>query len=203
MNIGNTPGGAISGQLHQSSATIPLSSHTPSVVPSPVPALQMPSALPASSTPIMPLLDTTESNGSNRATNLVKPSSFFTPPPSSSALLSPISSMSTAPPLHPAVNLQCPYGTPLLQPFPPPTPPPSLTPAPAPAPAPNYGPVINRDKVRDALLRLVQVRQIKRITRYTRTYLVRNFGLRLVNATGEASLVSVGSSWTTMMTEVE
>nr|DAD43967.1 TPA_asm: hypothetical protein HUJ06_002197 [Nelumbo nucifera] len=154
MNIGNTPGGAISGQPHQSSATIPLSSHTPSVVPSPVPALQMPSALPASSTPIMPLLDTTESSGSNRATNLVKPSSFFTPPPSSSALMPPISSMPTAPPLHPPVNLQRPYGTPLLQPFPPPTPPPSLTPAPA--PAPNYGPVINRDKVRDALLRLVQ-----------------------------------------------
>nr|DAD29758.1 TPA_asm: hypothetical protein HUJ06_031226 [Nelumbo nucifera] len=36
----------------------------------------------------------------------------------------------------------------------------------------------------------------KRITRYIRTYLVRNFGLTSVNATGEASLVSVDSSMT-------
>jgi mRNA-decapping enzyme 1B len=39
----------------------------------------------------------------------------------------------------------------LLQPFPPPTPPPSLT------PAQNDGAVISRDKVKDALQRLVQV----------------------------------------------
>ncbi|KAJ0969686.1 hypothetical protein J5N97_022563 [Dioscorea zingiberensis] len=48
--------------------------------------------------------------------------------------------MPTAPPLHPPVTMQRPYGTPLLQPFPPPTPPPSLT------PASNYAPVITREK---------------------------------------------------------
>lgn len=62
----------------------------------------------------------------------------------------------TAGALHPPVNLQRPYGTPMLQPFPPPTPPPSLTPNNAP-PTPNDGPLISREKVRDALLMLVQV----------------------------------------------
>uniref|UniRef100_A0A0A9G4Q0 mRNA-decapping enzyme-like protein n=1 Tax=Arundo donax TaxID=35708 RepID=A0A0A9G4Q0_ARUDO len=60
--------------------------------------------------------------------------------------------MPTASPLHPtsAPAQRPPYGTPLLQPFPPPTPPPSLT------PAHNDGTVISRDKVKDALQRLVQ-----------------------------------------------
>ncbi|RVW48049.1 hypothetical protein CK203_073520 [Vitis vinifera] len=43
----------------------------------------------------------------------------------------------------------------MLQPFPPPAPPASLTPTSS--PSPNYGPVINRDKVRDALLLLAQI----------------------------------------------
>ena len=121
-----------------------------------MPTLQIPSPPLSSSIPLMPHLDTPESNSnsnSNLTTNLVKPSSF-TVPPSSSAIMIPLvsSSMPSAPPLH---NLQRPYGAPLLQPFPPPTPPPSL--APSPIPTPNYGPVINRDKVRDALLVLVQV----------------------------------------------
>ncbi|KAJ4978943.1 hypothetical protein NE237_009723 [Protea cynaroides] len=156
MSIGNASSATISRQGHQSNATVPLSSHAPSVVPSPAPTLQRPSSLPTSSTPLMPLLDTPELSNNNRAANLVKPSTFFTPPPSLAALMMPpiSSSMPTAAPLHPPVNLQRPYGAPLLQPFPPPTPPPSLTPMPT--STPSYGPVINRDKVRDALLRLVQ-----------------------------------------------
>ncbi|XP_061376246.1 mRNA-decapping enzyme-like protein isoform X2 [Gastrolobium bilobum] len=158
MAIGNTPNAPITGQPYQSSATIS-SSSVPTTVASPtVPTLQKPSL--SASTPLLPQLDAPESisSSSNRATNLVKPSSFFVPPPSSSAMMIPpvSSSTPTAPPLHPAVSVQRPYGAPLLQPFPPPTPPPSLTPA---APLPNYGPVISREKVRDALLVLVQDNQ--------------------------------------------
>ncbi|GJN28273.1 hypothetical protein PR202_gb16379 [Eleusine coracana subsp. coracana] len=79
---------------------------------------------------------------------------FFAPPSSSSPSLVPPGSsvVPTAPPLHPTpVSAQRPqYGTPLLQPFPPPTPPPSLT------PAHNDRPVVTRDRVKDALQRLVQ-----------------------------------------------
>ncbi|XP_077235686.1 decapping 1 isoform X2 [Tasmannia lanceolata] len=153
MSMGNASNVALTTQQHQSPAPLSLSSHAPSVIPSPVPTLQIPSPLPTSSTPLKPLLDNPDSStSSNRAANLVKPSSFFAPPPSSSALMMPpiTPSMPTAPPLHPPVNLQRPYGTPMLQPFPPPTPPPSLT------PTPTYGPVITRDKVHDALVRLSQ-----------------------------------------------
>ncbi|KAF9625027.1 hypothetical protein IFM89_017099 [Coptis chinensis] len=91
--------------------------------------------------------------------NLVKSSSFFAPPPSSPALMvaqtssSMTPSIPSTPPMHPPVNLQWPYGAPMLEPFPPPTPSPSLTPA----PTPNYGPVISKDKVREALTRVLQV----------------------------------------------
>ncbi|KAL6336820.1 hypothetical protein AAG906_036134 [Vitis piasezkii] len=161
MNIGsNTSNVANSGQSYQPSITVPSFSHAPSVVPSPVPTLQVPS-LPrsASSTPPLPIHETPDPiSSSNLATNLVKPSSFFAPPSSSSALIMPpmSSSMPTAG-LHPPLNLQRPYGAPMLQPFPPPAPPASLTPTSS--PSPNYGPVINRDKVRDALLLLAQDNQ--------------------------------------------
>lgn len=154
MNIGNASNAAIATQPQQPSAPVHLLSHTPSVTPSPLPTIQSTPTVPTSSTPLMPLLDAHESNSgsSARVTNLVKPS-FFSPLPASSALMMPpiSSSIPTAPPLHPPANMQRPYGTPLLQPFPPPAPPPSLT------PSPNYDQVITRDKVRDALLRLVQV----------------------------------------------
>ncbi|XP_010943803.1 mRNA-decapping enzyme-like protein isoform X2 [Elaeis guineensis] len=156
MNIGNASNAAIAAQPQQPSAPIHLLSHTPSVTPSPLPTIQPTPTLPTSSTPLMPVLDAHESNSgsSTRATNLVKPS-LFSPAPASSALVMPpiSSSIPTAPPLHPPANMQRSYGTPLLQPFPPPAPPPSLT------PSPNYDPVITRDKVRDALLRLVQNNQ--------------------------------------------
>ena len=75
-------------------------------------------------------------------------------------MIPPVSSSTpSAPPLHPAVNVQRPYGAPLLQPFPPPNPPLSLAPAASPSSSPNYGSVISREKVRDALMVLVQDNQ--------------------------------------------
>ncbi|XP_072954448.1 mRNA-decapping enzyme-like protein [Typha angustifolia] len=148
--IENASNAAIAGRLHQSPAPVTLSSHLSSIVPSPAPTHQSSPSLASSSTPL-PLLDSHESNSnSNRTRNLVTPS-FFAPASSSSGLkVQPVSSaMPTAPPLHPPVTVQRSYGSPLLQPFPPPNPPPSLT------PAPNYA-IITRDKVRDALVKLVQ-----------------------------------------------
>ncbi|KAG1331049.1 mRNA-decapping enzyme-like protein [Cocos nucifera] len=154
-NIGSVSKPTITGQPHQSSAAIPLSSHAPNIIPTTVPTLHSALSLPTSTPPLMPFLDVHESSSNTGwATNLVKPS-FFAPASSSSSLMMPpvASSMPASPPLHPPVTMQRPYGTPLLQPFPPPTPPPSLT------PTPNYGSVITRDRVRDALLKLVQNNQ--------------------------------------------
>ncbi|OAY38230.1 mRNA-decapping enzyme-like protein [Manihot esculenta] len=157
MTVGNASNATAVGQPYQSSALVPLPSH-PASIPTPtVPTSQIPSPSLSASTPLMPILDAPDANStSNQTTNLVKPSLFFVPPPSSSArLMPPVSSSTpTAPPLNPTVSLQRPYGAPLLQPFPPPNPPPSLTPASI--PTSNYGPVISKDKVRDALLVLVQ-----------------------------------------------
>lgn len=161
MAIGAAPKTAIAEQPYKSSPIVPPPAHPAAVVSPTIPTLQIPSLPLPTSAPIIPLLETAESstNSSNRTTNLVKPSSFFGPPPSSSPLMMPpvSSAIPTAPPLHPPVNLQRPYGAPLLQPFPPPNPPPSLTPIST--PSSNYGPVINRDKVREALLVLVQDNQ--------------------------------------------
>ena len=155
MTIGNTSNAPMTGQLYQSSATISTSSMPSQAATPTVPSLQVPSL--SASTPLLPQHDAPESSSSSkRATNLVKPSSFFVTPPSSATVMPTVSlSAPTAPPNHPAVSVQRPYGAPLLQPFPPPTPPPSLTPTSA--PLPNYGPFISREKVRDALLVLVQV----------------------------------------------
>ncbi|KAL2557355.1 mRNA-decapping enzyme-like protein [Forsythia ovata] len=150
MNIGNAPNAAIPGQSYQLSAPIASSSHPPTLT-----AVRTASSL-STSIPIIPNLDSPEPiSCSKHSTDLVTPSSFFSPPPSSSPLVMPpiSSSTPTAPPLNPPRNLR-PYGAPLLQPFPPPTPPPSL--APTSVPMPNYGPGINRDKVREALLMLIQ-----------------------------------------------
>ncbi|XP_020094429.1 mRNA-decapping enzyme-like protein isoform X1 [Ananas comosus] len=164
-NIGNASNSANAAPLNvapKPAPTIPLSTHPPVAAPSPMPPVQPSPPLQPSSTPLMPLLDTTlhesvktGSSSSSRPADLVKPSFFSPIPPASSAhlmmppMMSP--SMPTAPPLHPPVTMQRPppYGTPLLQPFPPPAPSPSLTPV-------HGGPVITRDKVRDALNRLVQ-----------------------------------------------
>ncbi|KAB5541790.1 hypothetical protein DKX38_014764 [Salix brachista] len=156
MTIGNASAAAVAGQSYQSSIPIPLHSQLTSVASSTMPTLQIPSPPSSASTPLMPLLDISDvSSSSNRTANLVKPS-FFVPPSSSTQMMSSVSSsIPTAAPLNPPTSQHRPYGAPLLQPFPPPTPPPFLTPASV--PSPNHGPVISKDKVRDALLELVQV----------------------------------------------
>ncbi|XP_062112687.1 mRNA-decapping enzyme-like protein [Humulus lupulus] len=162
MNIG---GGALnaanSRQTYHSSNVVSQPSYAPSVASTPAPPTPQAPALPlsASSTPI-PLHGTSDPNNNSilvTNTNLVKPSSFFPPPSSSSSLMMPpISSpMPNFAALHAPPNLQRTYGTPLLQPFPPPNPPPSLTPSPS-LPVASDGLFITRDKVRDALLVLVQ-----------------------------------------------
>lgn len=158
MSIGsNAPNvAANSRQPYHSSVTVPLFTQTPSVVSFPGPAQQMsPLALSSSSTQAA-LHDTPDPiNSSNQIASLLKPS-FFVPPSSSSSLTTqPITSSGPAVALNPPINLQRPYGTPLLQPFPPPTPPPSLTPSATPNPIDR--PVITREKIRDALVMLVQV----------------------------------------------
>ncbi|XP_052173700.1 mRNA-decapping enzyme-like protein [Diospyros lotus] len=153
MNIGHgAPGVVNSG--YPTSSSVP-ASRVPSFSPSPVPTPQVPSVpappLASSTTPV-PLQDTPDpTKNSNWVANLIKPSSFFTPP--SSALMNPPISSPLPSALHPPLNLQRHHGAPILQPFPPPAPPPSLTPATT--TAPNYG-LPNREKVRDALLMLAQ-----------------------------------------------
>lgn len=156
MTITTASNATMTAQPYQNSAAT-LPSRPPNVPPS-VPTNQMAEAPKSTTISLMSLLDSPEISNNNQATNLVKPSSFFSSPASSSALVmpsAPSSMPAAAPPLNPSGSLQRPYGAPLLQPFPPPTPPPSLTPTSV--PVQHYGPVINRDKVRDALLVLVQV----------------------------------------------
>uniref|UniRef100_A0A804MMA8 WH1 domain-containing protein n=1 Tax=Zea mays TaxID=4577 RepID=A0A804MMA8_MAIZE len=103
-----------------------------------------------------------------RSTSLVYPSLFSPLTSSQTKMVHTNSAVPTAPPQHPRIAQQPqsapllqpfplptasspPYGTPLLQPFPPPNPSPSL------ASAPVLSPALTRDKVRDALLRLVEV----------------------------------------------
>ncbi|XP_021859703.2 mRNA-decapping enzyme-like protein [Spinacia oleracea] len=155
MNTGNPSIPTITGELQKPSATSILASR-PITMPPMVPSPQIASTATLTSASLLSLLDTSESNNNyNHVTNLVKPSSFSSLPSATYPLMvAPVSSsVPTAPPLHPP-NLQRLYGAQLLQPFPPPNPPPSLTPSSA--PTPNYGPVVSRDKVREALLLLVQ-----------------------------------------------
>lgn len=160
MNIGNnTSNTTNSRQPYHSSGTVPAPSYAPSVVSPPAPTPQLPPlSLSVPSTPTSQHGSTDQTTNNNRVTNLIKPSSFFPLPASSASLIIPpvASSVPNAAALHPPLNLQRPYGAPMLQPFPPPTPPPSLTPNSAP-PAPIDGPLINREKVREALLMVVQV----------------------------------------------
>ncbi|KAK4370621.1 hypothetical protein RND71_010096 [Anisodus tanguticus] len=152
MTIGNASSTTVQGQLYPSSpAIVPPPRPPASVPPSSAPAL-IPSPPLSTSSLLRPLFDAPEPDSSAKwSSNLVKKPSFFGPPPVSSLLLPPVSSsVPTVSPLLPLGNLQRPYGAPLLQPFPPP----SLTPTFA--PTPNYGPVVSRDKVREALVMLVQ-----------------------------------------------
>jgi len=144
-------------QNYHPSSVLPFSAGT-SMLPAPVSSFKVLSA--AASAPSAPLAghpDVSDPiNSSRQIANLVKPSSFYAPSVSSSAIAA--SPASTSVPViapQPSLTLQRPYGAPLLQPFPPPTPSPSLTPCNAGAPA--CGPTIDRDKVREALMMLVQV----------------------------------------------
>uniref|UniRef100_A0A0E0F2P9 WH1 domain-containing protein n=1 Tax=Oryza meridionalis TaxID=40149 RepID=A0A0E0F2P9_9ORYZ len=149
-SIGSVSNAPMAGRAHPSSESV-ATPHVPLIIPSATQTHQIPPPLVGSSAPPLPLHDTNVHTA--RSANLVTPA-FFTPPSSSSTSMVPPASsmMPTAPPLHPtsASAQRATYGTPLLQPFPPPTPPPSLT------PSYNEGPIISRDKVKEALLRLVQ-----------------------------------------------
>jgi mRNA-decapping enzyme 1B len=149
-SMGSVSNAPLAGRVHPSASESVVSSHVPLIIPSAAPTHQPPPSAP-SSAPLLPMHDT--NIHTSRSTNLVTPA-FFAPPSSSTPLAPPGSSvMPTAPPLHPtsASAQHSQYGTPLLQPFPPPTPPPSLT------PAHSDRPVVTRDRVKDALQRLVQV----------------------------------------------
>ncbi|XP_052288108.1 mRNA-decapping enzyme-like protein isoform X1 [Citrus sinensis] len=155
LTVGNTSNAAISAQPYQSNTTISLPSHPASVASPIVPTLQIPSPPLSTPTPLIPPVDTSESG--NWTPNLVKPSLFFVPPPSSYARMMQLVSSSTpiAQPFNPPPSLQRPYGAPVLQPFPLPIAPPSLTPA----LTSNSGPFISKEKVRETLLVLVQDNQ--------------------------------------------
>lgn len=155
MTIGSASNATIGGQPYQSSTMVPPSGPQGGVSPTGA-TIQAPPPSLSTSTPLMPVLDNPEMNSDIKlSTNLVKPSTFFSPPSSSPLMMPPVTStLPTAPPLNHPGNLQRPYGAPLLQPFPPPNPPPSLTPTAA--PTPNFA-FITREKIREALLVLIQV----------------------------------------------
>ncbi|KAK4764548.1 hypothetical protein SAY86_025638 [Trapa natans] len=155
LNGRSAPITAVAGQPFQPASTgifppslaptIPSASVLPLKVPSTPLSAPAPQELPPDSTNSL----------SSKFTNLVKPSSFISIPSSSPVMVPPVSlSIPTAPLLHSHINLQRPYGALALQPFPPPIPPLSLSPPTV--PNGNYGPIITRDKVREALLVLVQ-----------------------------------------------
>ncbi|KAL6642288.1 hypothetical protein ACP70R_020469 [Stipagrostis hirtigluma subsp. patula] len=147
-SLGGVSNAAIDGRVQPSTQSIG-PSHVPLIIPSAAPVHQEPHASGGSSAPPLPLHDTNAH--ASRSTNLLTPAFFAPSLPSTSAPLPVPSVMPTAPPLHPTSSTQRPpYGTPLLQPFPPPTPPPSLS------LAHNDRPVVSRDEVKDALQRLVQ-----------------------------------------------
>jgi mRNA-decapping enzyme 1B len=169
INVGSASGLSVAGQLNQSFGSTPLSSHAPTSI-----SISQPPAvhhlLPSqTSSVISPDVHGGTGAVVNRSASLLNPS-LFSPLTSSQTTMARTNPVApTAPPQHPRITQQPhsapllqpfplptaspspPYGTPLLQPFPPPNPSPSL------ASAPVYSPVLSREKVRDALLRLVEV----------------------------------------------
>lgn len=121
----------------------------PSLAPMPVPSPPLPASSMSLASIVGRPLDMSEN--SSHAT-LVKPSFFLPPPLSSTPMLLPLSSAPMAPPINPLTSLQPSLGAPLLQPFPPPAPSQNL----ASASTLSQGPVITRDGVRDALVRLAK-----------------------------------------------
>ncbi|KAL5198873.1 hypothetical protein ABZP36_002385 [Zizania latifolia] len=166
-NVGGASGVAVAGQLNQSFGATPLSSHAPTAISQP-PAVHH--LLPSQTSSLSGI--TPEVHGGTgavvRSSSLLNPLLFSPLTSSQTTMVRNNSVVPTAPPQHPHITQQPqnapllqpfplpmpspspPYGTPLLQPFPPPNPSPSL------ASAPVHSPVLSRDKVRGALLRLVE-----------------------------------------------
>ena len=168
-NAGGTASVAVAGQPNQSFGAIPLSHAPPSTITSQSPGLHHLLPSQASSVSGIPADVHGGTGPIVRSTSLVNPSHFSPLTSAQTAMVRSNSAVPTAPPQHPrnaqqpqsapllqpfplpTASPSPPYGTPLLQPFPPPNPSPSL------ASAPVYNPALSRDKVRDALLRLVEV----------------------------------------------
>uniref|UniRef100_J3MJS2 WH1 domain-containing protein n=2 Tax=Oryza brachyantha TaxID=4533 RepID=J3MJS2_ORYBR len=169
INVGSSSGVAVAGQ-NQSFGSTPLSSHAPtsiSISQPPVAHHLLPSQT-SSVSGISPDVHGGTGAVVNRSASLLNPSHFSPLTSSQTTMARTNSAVPTAPPQHPRIAQQPqsapllqpfplptaspspPYGTPLLQPFPPPNPSPSL------ASASIYSPTLSRDKVRDALLRLVE-----------------------------------------------
>ncbi|CAN6203537.1 unnamed protein product [Urochloa humidicola] len=167
-NAGGTSSVAV-GQPNQSFGAVPFSTYTPtSTITSQSPGLHHLLPSQASSVSGIPADVHGGTGPIVRSASLVSPSHFSPLTSSQATVVRSHSAVPTAPPQHPRTAQQPqsapllqpfplptaspspPYGTPLLQPFPPPNPSPSL------ASTPVYSPVLSRDKVRDALLRLVE-----------------------------------------------
>ncbi|CAN6165749.1 unnamed protein product [Urochloa humidicola] len=167
-NAGGTSSVAV-GQQNQSFGAVPFSTHAPtSTISSQSPGLHHLLPSQASSVSGIPADVYGGTGPIVRSASLVNPSHFSPLTSSQTPMVCSNSAVPTAPPQHPRTAQQPqsapllqpfplptaspspPYGTPLLQPFPPPNPSPSL------ASTPVYSPALSRDKVRDALLRLVE-----------------------------------------------
>ncbi|KAJ1288770.1 hypothetical protein BS78_02G113500 [Paspalum vaginatum] len=169
VNAGGSSAVAVAEQPNQSFGSTPLSTHAPtSITTSQSPGLHHLIPSQPSSVSVIPADIHGGTTPIVRSTSLVNPSHFSPLTSSQTTMVRSNSAVPTAPPQHPRIAQQPqsapllqpyplptaspspPYGTPLLQPFPPPNPSPSL------ASAPVYNPALSRDKVRDALLRLVE-----------------------------------------------
>lgn len=169
-NAGGSSAVAVARQPNQPLGATPFSTHAAtSITASQSPGLHHLLPSQASSVSGIPA-DVHNGTGSIvRSTSLVNPSLFSPLTSSQTTMVCSNTTAPTAPPQHPRIAQQPqsapllqpfplptaspspPYGTPLLQPFPPPNPSPSL------ASAPVFSPALSRDKVRDALMRLVEV----------------------------------------------
>ncbi|GJN25050.1 hypothetical protein PR202_gb12834 [Eleusine coracana subsp. coracana] len=169
-NAGGTSSVAVTGQPDQLFGAVPLSTQAPtiSITTSQSPALHHLLPSQASSVSGIPTEAHVVAGPILRSTSLINPSHFSPLMSSQTTMVRSNSEVPTAPlqqshslqqpqsaPLLqpfslPVASPSPPYGTPLLQPFPPPNPSPSL------ASAPIHSPILSRDGIRDALLKLVE-----------------------------------------------
>lgn len=160
-NLGNN-GSTAGKQAHfqHSSMNLSTSSNGTSHYQSSVPSMQLRSSTATvPSAPSIPVVHPHDNSSElmrkpSQIADLLKPSFFYNPPSTSSSasVAPPGSSMPPTVSLQPSSTTQSTYSTPLLQPFPPPHPPLRQNP-------PSMEPVIERDKVRQALFTLVQDNQ--------------------------------------------